>query len=381
MASRAKPSTQKASKKQKKEDQADQPTPAQPAPTRQPKKSKISKENEDGQQECAPPKKVAKTEATAVAATAGKPMDELVRERTTEAVETAGGEQTPSSPPQAQPSKHQDAQQQPAMLAQPQQVQPSPPRRSEGAVNERILAALHRAVVTLAQVTAFVQMAAKVTFKDDLPWPALYDPAAHFPKPQPLPARLQFVSWKVPSGHGAATGPWCFAPNELRMVRPVYEEVWKRFLEVFHAPLTRKGFLIIGHPGIGKTYLLDLLLSWHLFTHPHVPVVVIAIEGFQVFIKVDGKTPKRFVISHAPIKKTEFTDQLKQWGMKQGDPLLVLHDIKESTQLPFQGALLSELSMVLRCHVRRCIFAALRLLGRIYQGLSELYQILSSRAQ
>ena len=246
-------------------------------------------------------------------------------------------------PHEAHSSQHQDAQQQPATLAQPQQVQPSN-RTNEGAVSERILAALHRAGFTLAQVTAFVQMAAKVAFKDDLPWPALYDPAAHFPKPQPLPARLQFVSWKVPSGHGAATGPWCFAPDdELRMVRPVYEEVWRRFLEIFHARLTRKGFLIIGHPGIGKTYLLDLLLSWHLFTHPHVPVVATAIGEFQIFIKVDGKTPKRFVIDHAGITPTEFADQLKQWGMKQGDPLLVLHDIKESTQLPFQGALLDEL--------------------------------------
>ena len=297
---------------------------------------KKKKENEDGEQEDAPPKKVAKTEATAVAATTGNLMDELVREQTPEMVEATGGElpllhQTQT--PQQQPTYLLQSQ-----LSQPQQVQRSPPHE---AASERNWAMLHAAgITTLAQA----QMAAKVAFKDDLPWPALYDPAAHFPKPQPLPARLQFVSWKVPSGHGAATGPWCFAPDdELRMVRPVYEEVWKRFLEVFHARLTRKGLLIIGHPGIGKTYLLDLLLSWHLFTHPHVPVVAIAIGKFQIFIKVDGKTPRRFVIGHAGITPTQFADQLKQWGMKQGDPLLVLHDIKKKLDLPYKLDLLDEL--------------------------------------
>ena len=48
------------------------------------------------------------------------------------------------------------------------------------------------------------------------------------------------------------------------MVRQVYEEVWKRFEEVRKAPGCEKGLLIKGHPGIGKSLLLDLFLSWSL---------------------------------------------------------------------------------------------------------------------
>ena len=230
-------------------------------------------------------------------------MGELVPEHTTKAAETTGGEHAVSLLRQAQP-----------LL---QQVQPPGSNQNQA------------------------QIPAQAAFKDDLPWPALYDPAAHFPKPQPFPPHLQFVSWRAPSG--AATGPWCFADDELRMVRQVYEAVWQRYLEVLHSDYHRKGLLIIGHPGIGKTCLLDLLLSWHLFTHAQIPVVAVAIGKYQVFIKVDGKTPKRFVILQSDIKSTQFVDQLKLWGMKPGDPLVVLHDIKKPHELPYKMDLLNEL--------------------------------------
>ena len=197
-------------------------------------------------------------------------------------------------------------------------------------------------------------MPAKVTFKDDLPWPVLCDPAVYFPKSQPLSAHLQFVSCRAPSG--ATTGPWCFADDELRMVRRVYEEVWERYLEVLHSrhPNNRKGLLIIGHPGIGKTCLLDLLLSWHLFTNPQIPVIAIALEDIHVFIRVNGKTPKRFVINPSKIEPDEFVDQLKLWGMKPGDPLVVLHDIK-GILLPYKGGLLSKLA---KTFVVTCVVAS-----------------------
>ena len=143
----------------------------------------------------------------------------------------------------------------------------------------------------------------------------------------------------LPLGRGALRSmscEWC-------------DKCTKRFgsatLEVLHSdhPDNGKGLLIIGHPGIGKTYLLDLLLSWHLFTNPQIPVVAITTLKYQVFIKVDGKTPKRFVINHSRIEPDEFVDQLKLWGMKPGDPLVVLHDIK-GIPLPYKGILLSVLT-------------------------------------
>ena len=141
------------------------------------------------------------------------------------------------------------------------------------------------------------------------------------------------------------------------MVRQVYEAVWERYLEVLHSdhPHNGNGHLIIGHPGIGKTCLLDLLLSWHLFTHPQIPVVAIAVEEIHVFIKVNGKTPKRFIVDQSDIKSYEIVDQLKLWGMKPGDPLIVLHDIKMSDQLPYQGVLLWGLT---RTFVVTCVVAS-----------------------
>ena len=188
---------------------------------------------------------VAKGKTPAVAAATGKAMGDLVPEQTTKEAETTGGEQTVSLLRQAQPLQQQQAHQQQSMLAQPEQVQPSPPREK--------------------------RRPKKVAFKNYLLWPALYDPAVYFPNPH-----LQFVSCRAPSG--PATGPWCFANDELRMVRQVYEAVWERYLEVLHSdhPNNGKGLLIIGHPGIGKTCLLDLLLSWHLFTNPQIPVVAVA---------------------------------------------------------------------------------------------------------
>ena len=293
--------------------------------------------------------------ASTEAAATGKAVGGLVPERTTKAAETMGGEQTVSLLRHAQPLQQPQAHQQQSMLAQPHEAQPSPPGEKRRRWEREDLGSAARSespplpqggdpqAKSALRQQSQAQMPAQVTFKDDLLWPALYDPAAHFPKLQPFPAHLQFVSCRAPSG--AATGPWCFAANALRMVRQVYEAVWERYLEVLHsAPADNgKGLLIIGHPGIGKTCLLDLLLSWHLFTHPQIPVVAVAIGEYQVFIKVDGKTPKRFVIDQSDIKPSQFVDQLKLWGMKPGDPLVVLHDIKKTHELPYKMDLLNEL--------------------------------------
>ena len=299
-------------------------------------------------------KTVTQKTSTEAAAT-GKAVGGLVPERTTKAAETMGGEQTVSLLRQAQPLQQQQAHQQQSMLAQPEQVQPPPPGEKRRRWEREDLGSAARSespplpqggdsqAKSALRQQSQAQMPAQVTFKDDLPWPALYDPAAHFPKAQPFPAHLQFVSCRAPSG--AATGPWCFAKHELRMVRQVYGAVWQRYLEVLHSPPVDngKGLLIIGHPGIGKTYLLDLLLSWHLFTNPQIPVVAVAIGEYQVFIKVDGKMPKRFVIAQSDIKPDEFVDQLKLWGMKPGDPLVVLHDVKNPYELPYKMDLLNKL--------------------------------------
>ena len=303
----------------------------------------------------------------------GKTVGVLVPEHTTKAAETMGGEHAMSLLRQAQPLR-QHVQPPRATSRGLQQVQPSPPcgkrrRWKREDLGSAALSGSHHTCPSCRKPPLQAQgsdpqaksalrnqnqaqMPAQAAFKDDLPWPALYDPAAHFPKPQPFPPHLQFVSCRAPSG--AATGPWCFARDELRMVRQVYKAVWERYLEVLHShhPNNGNGLLIIGHPGIGKTCLLDLLLSWHLFTHPQIPVVTVAVEALQVFIKVDGKTPKRFVIDQSDIKPSQFVDQLKLWGMKPGDPLVVLHDIKGMV-LPYKGALLSMLAwtFVVTCAV------------------------------
>ena len=36
--------------------------------------------------------------------------------------------------------------------------------------------------------------------------------------------------------------------------------------------------------------------------------------------------------------QTQFVNQLKLWGMKPGDPLVVLHDIKKPHELPYKMA-------------------------------------------
>ena len=150
MASEAKPSAENASKKAQNPEDATQPT---PTPALKPKKSKKEKENEENEkQEGTPPKKAAKTETTAVAtATRTETLGDLIPERTTKVVETMGG--------------------------------------------EHLKAALRK--------QTHVEMPAKGAFKDDLPWPALYDPATHLPKPQPFPAHLQFVSCRgaIRCGH------------------------------------------------------------------------------------------------------------------------------------------------------------------------------------
>jgi hypothetical protein len=132
------------------------------------------------------------------------------------------------------------------------------------------------------------------------------------------------------------------------MIRlPEYAILWKNLQDLRASPVgddNRRGFLIVGHPGIGKTLLLDLLLSWSLKTSPQLPVITIAVEGVSVFLNPDGKTPKRYEIDLKALFNREFVTQFTRLGAKKAEEILVLHDIKTAYTLPWQGALLEYLA-------------------------------------
>ena len=140
-------------------------------------------------------------------------------------------------------------------------------------------------------------------------------------------------------------GKWCFEPDVAeRMIRNrEYTLMWERLQGIRKSP-GRKGLLIMGHPGIGKTLLLDLLLSWNLCTYPTQPVIVIAVGVVTVFTNVDGETPKRHVTG-MPLRDTlHFTRQLiDQLGVPRGVDILVLHDIKTEKSVSYQAGLLENL--------------------------------------
>ena len=143
---------------------------------------------------------------------------------------------------------------------------------------------------------------------------------------------------------GASQWPFIVNNNQLA-VRSAYQTVWNRFVEVSGKRTWKQqvcGLLIKGHPGIGKTCLLNLLLSWGLHEYPTVPVLTIAARGFELFVNVGGNRPMRYVMKRGKGFDLD-SDTLIKHGVKQGGKLTVLHDIKKGTSLPYQCGLIENL--------------------------------------
>eukprot|EP00760_Papus_ankaliazontas_P021014 PhM_4_TR18626/c2_g1_i1/m.27294 len=84
------------------------------------------------------------------------------------------------------------------------------------------------------------------------------------------------LSFIIPS---TTDGPWCFEPTVTQRIIRNYEYplLWQRLEDMRSDQNPMKGMVIMGHPGIGKTLLLDTLLSWNLHAYPTQPVIVIAV--------------------------------------------------------------------------------------------------------
>lgn len=128
-------------------------------------------------------------------------------------------------------------------------------------------------------------------------------------------------------------GAWCISEQRDRMIRPgEYAAVWsqlKCLLDEKGANLEGNGLLVKGHPGIGKSLLLDLLLSWSLFSYPTMPVIVLAAE--QTYLFVSGKR-------YTSMPSTNFVHELPLL-IPRGTQILVLHDIKTTQSLSYQCSL------------------------------------------
>ena len=101
--------------------------------------------------------------------------------------------------------------------------------------------------------------------EDDEPWPTLLDP----PSMQDLaPDKVTFVM--LENG--------CFEAYQCdRMIRwGEHPRMWALLEQITSDKADGKiedvaGLLLFGHPGLGKTMSLDLLLSWSLKAHRTVP--------------------------------------------------------------------------------------------------------------
>ncbi len=172
---------------------------------------------------------------------------------------------------------------------------------------------------------------------EDGTWPSLYPPPLEESKPTTL---LKFLETK--------DGKWCFETNvPMRMVRLTeYLALWKALIVVMAEPKRRKGLLIVGHPGIGKTLALDVLLSWNLHEYPKMPVIVVTVEIIEVFLSFPcaaGLTPKRFSVNRTCSGST-LRQLLLDVGVARESEILVLHDVKTTESLPYRSELLGNLA-------------------------------------
>eukprot|EP00760_Papus_ankaliazontas_P021023 PhM_4_TR18626/c3_g3_i1/m.27290 len=160
-----------------------------------------------------------------------------------------------------------------------------------------LTAASHVTEQRLTRMENAVEAATKVQKRPrDDQITTVFDDGGKFPAtcvPPTAAAPTTPLSFIIPS---TTDGPWCFEPQVTQRIIRNYEYplLWQRLEDMRSKQNPIKGMLIMGHPGIGKTLLLDTLLSWNLHAYPTQPVIVIAVGGVTVFTNMDGKTPKRY---------------------------------------------------------------------------------------
>ena len=135
-------------------------------------------------------------------------------------------------------------------------------------------------------------------------------------------------SWRIEEGPHAAAQ---LAASD-RMIRPRdYWRVWSDLEETRALHKLRvHGFLITGHPGIGKTHLLDVLLAASLHKYPNVPVIAISRGRTQLFTNLLGDDQKRYSVDILPGLEGALVDQLSELCLRRETRLLVLHDIRSA---------------------------------------------------
>ena len=168
-------------------------------------------------------------------------------------------------------------------------------------------------------------------------WPTLLDP----PSMQDLATdKVTFVALE----HG------CFdAKQTNRMIRwGEHPRMWALLEQITSEVADGKetkvaGLLLLGHPGLGKTMSLDLLLSWSLKAHPNRPVIVVSQLCISIFVLHDGRRKRYFT-------RTTGTNELAlvEWmhhglGLLEDTPILVLHDLKTPEVLGYNSSLITEL--------------------------------------
>ena len=85
------------------------------------------------------------------------------------------------------------------------------------------------------------------------------------------------------------------------------------------------------HKGIGKTCLLDVLLSLSLHVNPTIPVSAITGPRIEIFTNVGGKT-QRYRVGHH-VEPDMFLLELISVGVAKRSELLVLHNVKAAKSL------------------------------------------------
>ena len=175
-------------------------------------------------------------------------------------------------------------------------------------------------------------------------WTTLHDPHAARPKGG---KKLSFIT--------ADKGDWCFSPEEPeRMIRiSEHPLVWQRLKDLRNMKLSHAGLLLVGHPGIGKTLFLDVLLSWSLHADPKVPVVVIAAEGVTIFATVNGQQ-KRYYVAMEDFHPDEVCKLLLRHCSPDSE-VIVLHDIKTSNTLCYKSGFIGTLAKEFRVS---CVLAS-----------------------